>query len=262
MSRGKRSGKRAFAVAAHPDDIEFMMAGTLILLKQAGLELHYMNVASGSCGTVSLGTDEIVAVRTAEARAAAEGIGAAFHPPLVNDFEIYYEPSLLAKLGAIVRQVNPRILLVPSPQDYMEDHVNVSRLMVTAAFCRNMRNFATDPPTPPLDSQLAIYHALPFGLRDQLRNPIEAESYVDISSVLEMKRRTLACHRSQKQWLDESQGTDSYLRTMEEMSAEVGRMSGRLKHAEGWRRHWHLGFGPEDFDPLADALHGLIVSTK
>jgi len=180
----------------------------------------------------------------------------------VNDFEIYYEPSLLAKLGAIVRQVNPRILLVPSPQDYMEDHVNVSRLMVTAAFCRNMRNFATDPPTPPLDSQLAIYHALPFGLRDQLRNPIEAESYVDISSVLEMKRRTLACHRSQKQWLDESQGTDSYLRTMEEMSAEVGRMSGRLRHAEGWRRHSHLGFGPEDFDPLADALHGLIVSTK
>jgi hypothetical protein len=41
---------------------------------------------------------------------------------------------------------------------------------------------------------------------------------------------------------------------MEDMSLEVGRMSGRFQHAEGWRRHLHLGFcGPED-DPLAEAL--------
>ncbi len=28
--------KRVFAIAAHPDDIEFMMAGTFILLGRAG----------------------------------------------------------------------------------------------------------------------------------------------------------------------------------------------------------------------------------
>ena len=38
----------AFALAAHPDDIEFMMAGTLVLLGDAGYEIHYMNVANGS----------------------------------------------------------------------------------------------------------------------------------------------------------------------------------------------------------------------
>jgi LmbE family N-acetylglucosaminyl deacetylase len=43
--------KTALAIAAHPDDIEFMMAGTLILLKHAGYDIHYMNVATGSCGT-------------------------------------------------------------------------------------------------------------------------------------------------------------------------------------------------------------------
>ncbi|MDQ6630443.1 MAG: PIG-L family deacetylase, partial [Verrucomicrobiota bacterium] len=32
--------KTAFAIAAHPDDIEFMMAGTLLLLKNAGYEIH------------------------------------------------------------------------------------------------------------------------------------------------------------------------------------------------------------------------------
>jgi len=171
-----------FAIAAHPDDIEFMMGGTLILLKRAGYQPHYMNVANGSCGTAAHGRDEIVAIRTEEARQAAESIGAEFHPPLVDDVDIYYERSLLARVGAVVRQVDPRILLLPAPQDYMEDHMNASRLGVTAAFCRGMRNFITDPPAPPVEGNVALYHALPFGLQDQLRNPIHAEMYVDVSA--------------------------------------------------------------------------------
>ena len=43
---------RVFAIAAHPDDIEFVMAGTMMLLDDAGYELHYMNIANGSCGSV------------------------------------------------------------------------------------------------------------------------------------------------------------------------------------------------------------------
>jgi LmbE family N-acetylglucosaminyl deacetylase len=246
--------KIALAIAAHPDDIEFMMGGTLILLKQAGYELHYMNIANGCCGTATIDKDEIIAIRTEEARRAAASIGAVFHPPLVDDIEVYYERSSLAKVGAVVRQVNPQVILAPSPQDYMEDHMNASRLAVSAAFCRGMRNFAADPPTPPVAGDVALYHALPHGLRDQLRHPIYAEMYVDVSAVLGEKRRMLACHRSQKEWLDHSQGIDSYLKSMEDTSAEVGRVSGRFEYAEGWRRHLHLGFGPEDFDPLRDAL--------
>jgi len=254
--------KVAFAVAAHPDDIEFMMAGTLILLKQAGYDLHYMTVSNGSCGTVTLSKEEIIATRTAEARTAAVSIGAVYHPPLVDDLEIYYERSLLAKLCAVVREVNPTILLIPSPQDYMEDHMNTCRLMVTAAFCRGMPNFPTDPPVAPVEGDVALYHALPYGLQDGLRNPIHAELCVDISSVIDQKRQMLACHRSQKEWLDASQGLDSYLQTMEQMSAEVGKLSGRFRYAEGWRRHSHMGFGPEDFHPLSDLPNELIVSVK
>jgi LmbE family N-acetylglucosaminyl deacetylase len=54
------SRRVAFAIAAHPDDIEFGMAGTLLLLKQAGYALHYMNIGNGSCGTATLSRDEIV----------------------------------------------------------------------------------------------------------------------------------------------------------------------------------------------------------
>ncbi len=251
--------KIAFAVAAHPDDIELMMAGTLILLGEAGYELHYMNVANGSCGTATMDYDEVVAVRTAEARNATERLGATFHEPLVDDLQIYYTPSLASKLCAVVRQVRPEVLLIPSPQDYMEDHVNVSRLAVTAAFCRNMRNFATDPSVAPIGDDTALYHALPWGLKDQYRKPITPDLYVDISSAIDAKRDALACHRSQKEWLDESQGHDSYLNTMVEMSKNVGKMSGQFDYAEGWIRHSHLGFASEDFDPLSDALGDLVI---
>ena len=246
--------KAAFAVAAHPDDVEFMMAGTLLLLGQAGYELHYMTVANGSCGSASVGAEEIAAIRSDEARAAAGVLGAAYHGPLVADFQIHYTPALAARLCAIVREVAPEIVLVPSPVDYMEDHVNVSRLMVTAAFCRSMPNFPTDPPAEAVGSHVALYHAMPAGLRDQLRRPVQPDFCVDVADVLDAKRAALACHASQKQWLDRTQGMDSYLDDMEAMAAQVGRISSRFSHAEGWQRHLHLGLGPEDFDPLCDAL--------
>jgi len=45
---------------------------------------------------------------------------------------------------------------------------------------------------------------------------------------------------------------DAYQHEMESMSREVGSMSGRFEYAEGWRRHAHLGFGPDDLNPLRD----------
>ena len=248
----------AMAAAAHPDDIEFMMSGTLMLLRECGYDLHYMNIANGHCGSATLSAEEIIAIRREEARAAADIIGATWHPPLVYDIEILYEQPLIRKLCAIVREVDPEILLLPSPQDYMEDHMNASRVMVTAAFCRNIKNYVTDPPSQFIDSEMAVYHALPYGLQDQLRNPIPPDFFVDVSSVMQRKREMLSCHRSQKEWLDKSQGLDNYLKTMEDMCARVGGLCGKFAYAEGWRRHSHLAFGPEDFDPLGDALAGRI----
>ncbi|MCM8769178.1 MAG: PIG-L family deacetylase [Candidatus Omnitrophica bacterium] len=246
--------RRAMAIGCHPDDIEFMMAGTLILLKEVGWEIHYMNVANGSCGTAQHSRDEIVAIRGEEARKAAEYIGAIFHPSLVDDLAVYYEPNILARLCAVIRQVQPNIILTHSPWEYMEDHSNTCRLAVTAAFCRGMRNFLTQPSVPPTHQAVTIYHALPYGLRDPLRKRVRAGLYVDITGVIEQKKQMLAFHRSQKEWLDISQGLGAYLNAMVEISQEIGRLSKKFPYAEGWRRHLHLGFcGPDD-DPLAEAL--------
>lgn len=244
----------AFAVHAHPDDIEFMMAGTLVRLREAGYEIHYMNIANGCCGSMTEDREAAAATRLDEARNAAESIGAVFHPPIANDIEIFYTQPLIEKLAAIVRDVAPRIMLAPSPQDYMEDHMNASRLAVTAAFVRGMPNYKTDPPREAIEGAVTLYHALPWGLRDQLRNPVEADSFVDVGPAMILKRAALACHASQKEWLDTTQGLDSYLKTMEEMTQAVGRASGRFEYAEGWRRHLPLGFCDEADDPLRDAL--------
>ncbi len=247
-------GKSVLAIGCHPDDIEFVMAGTLILLGRAGYELHYMNVANGCMGSVTEDHDAAVAAREAEAKEACASIGATWHAPVVDDIAVIFSPELLARVGAVVREVSPSILLTQSPEDYMEDHQNTSRLAHTAAFCRGMRNFETVPERKPVTSDVAVYHAQPHGNRDPLRRLVRAGLYVDISDVMPSKTEMLACHKSQKEWLDASQGMDSYLRTMEELAADTGRMSGAFTYAEGWRRRSHLGFcGPND-DPLYDAL--------
>lgn len=244
------------AAGAHPDDIEIMMAGTFLLLGNAGWKLHYLNVGNGSCGSATLAADQIAAVRLGEARRAAQMAGAVFHEPIARDIEIFYEPKLLAQLGALVREIKPDILLTHSPVDYMEDHQNTSRLLVTAAFCRSIPNYPTDPPRPVTTQDMAVYHTLPWGLTDQLRNEVKPDFYLDISSVIEQKRSMLACHESQKSWLDATQGYENYLDTMVETARAIGRKSGRFEFAEGWRRHQHIGFGPEDYDPLREALAG------
>ena len=247
-------GKVVIAIGAHPDDIEFYMAGTLLLLKKAGYETHYLNVASGNCGSVQYNSATTRSVRLTEARAAAKILGAEFHPTLTNDLEIFYNPELLRALAAVIREGKPRIVLTHGPQDYMEDHTNTCRLAVTAAFARGMPNFKSVPARPVDDYETTVYHAMPHSLRDCLRRKVHAGAYVNTASVHKIKHDALAAHKSQQHWLDVSQGMNSYLLAMEDLSLDVGRLSGRFKHAEGWRRHLHCGFCKADSDPLREAL--------
>jgi LmbE family N-acetylglucosaminyl deacetylase len=247
--------KTAIAIAAHPDDIEFFMSGTLMRLKDAGYEIHYMNVADGCCGSMQLSREEIARIRRLEAMDAAASIGAVFHESLVPDAEIFYEKPLLARVASVVRAVSPQIVLTHAPADYMEDHMNTSRLVVTAAFCRAMPNFPVDPPRKPVAGKVTVYHAQPYGNRDPLGELVTPPLFVDVSDLVERKVDMLARHKSQRDWLDESQGLDSYLEKMKQLGAEVAAMSSfDVKYAEGWRKHLHLGFCDPEDDPLFDAL--------
>src|SRR5438093_10367262 len=109
----------AIAIAAHPDDIEFMMAGTLLLLREAGYRTHYLNISTGSCGSLKHGPAAARRIRRREGQAAAKVLGAQFHASRTDDFEILYTLPLVRWLTGVIREVRPTIVLTPSPQDYM-----------------------------------------------------------------------------------------------------------------------------------------------
>ena len=246
--------RTALAIAAHPDDIEFMMAGTLMLLRDAGWQIHYMNLSSGNLGSMILPPAETARVRRREARAAAKLMGAMWHPPICRDLEVFYDRRTLRRLSAVVREVDPSVVLTHSPQDYMEDHMNTARLAVTAAFARGIPGYRTTPPRTPVSTAVTIYHGSPHGLRDGLRRGVMPGAFVDTTTVHDLKRAALACHASQQRFLDATQGMDSYLETMDEFSRTMGALSAKFHHAEGWRRRLHFGFCDERADPLGAAL--------
>lgn len=249
------------AIAAHPDDIEFLMAGTMLHLADAGWDLHYFNIANGCYGSQTTDATETARIRLAEAEAAAKSIGATFHRPICDDMHIFYNAETLHQVAAVVRSVNPQIVLTHSTIDYMEDHTNAARLAVSATFIKASFGFQSVPARPPVDGPVAVYHAQPHGNSGPLLEPIRPHFLVDIENKLQRKSDSLSCHRSQEQWLQATQNIASLGIGMEAECREIAHMGGgQFAAAEGWRRHLHFGFGPKDFDPLTETLEpmGLI----
>jgi N-acetylglucosamine malate deacetylase 1 len=247
------------AIGCHPDDIEFQMAGTLLLLKKAGWDVHILNVANGSVGSMTLRPEQISAVRWREASKSAGLLGATIHECMVDDLEVFYTQDLIRRVTGLVRQVKPDMVLTLSLEDYMDDHMNAAKLAVTGTFLRGVGNYRSIPDMPAVLEDAMLYHGTPLSGTDMMRRPIVPELYVDVTSVIDEKERLLACHESQKEWLDKTQGFDSYLKTMRDGSAAMGTLSGRCRFAEGWRRHEYAGFTQKDCDPLSDALKRFVV---
>ncbi len=244
----------ALAIAAHPDDIEFVMAGTLLLLKEAGWDIHCLNVSSGNLGSTTMNAARTARTRRREAQAAAKLIGATWHAPFCDDLLVFYNEENLRRLTAVVRAARPTVVLTHALSDYMEDHMITARLAVTAAFARGVPNFRSTPQRTPDLTPCVVYHAQPYGGLTPLRQPVTPELLIDTTTVHATKRAALACHASQKEWLDKSQGQESYLTTLDDFSLTLGRLGKKFRHAEGWTRHLHYGFGTATDDPLRDTL--------
>lgn len=242
------------ALVAHPDDIEFMSMGAMLMLQKKGWEVHYMTIANGSCGTAIYDIPTIVAMRQAECQEACRLAGAIWHPAACNDLEVFHNWDVIGQVLSVIREVKPTIIFTQSLDDYMEDHINSCRVAVTAAFSRGMRNAICTPHREPILNDVTIYHTTPHGLMDPMRRKIEPEIFVNVEPVIDMKWDMLACHKSQKEWLDASQGMDAYLNVMKDFAAEMGQRSGKFKFAEGFRRRSWVGFSAKEIDPLRDVL--------
>lgn len=245
------------AIAAHPDDIEIAMGGTLLRMADAGWEVHYFNLSEGNGGSAELDGEAIARVRLEEGREGARRLGAKFYGPVSRDLEIVYGVELLRKVAAVVREANPRVVLTHALEDYMEDHMETGRLAVTAAFAKHVGNFVSDPARPGAPGDVAVYHAMPHGGRSPMRDEVVPDGYVDITEVLDRKCYALEAHASQQGWLDATQGMGSYVQSMVEAGREWGRKcGGGCAVAEGWRRHLHQGLSRTEIDPLREFMVG------
>ena len=131
-------------IFAHPDDAEFLCAGTLTLLHQAGWQVHIATLASGDKGTVEHTRSQISQVRTDEARQAANLIGGHYHCLDCEDLYILYDRHTLNKATALMRRVRPSVVFTNSPTDYMVDHEMTSRITQTACFACGVKNMEVE----------------------------------------------------------------------------------------------------------------------
>ena len=248
--------KAVLSIGAHPDDAEFLCAGTLARLQAKGWEVHIASLTPGDCGSVEYSRAEISRIRKGEAAQSAALLEGQYHCLECDDIFILYDRPTLLRTIELVRRVRPQLVFALSPADYMVDHEMASKLAQTACFCGGMVNVDT-PGAEPFTPTPYLYYMDPVEGKDNLGRAIEPSTLIDISSAIDIKEQMLACHASQRNWLLKHHGIDEYIQTMKTFAAQRGQEEG-VAFAEGFRQH--LGHAYPQDDLLARELGNLLPS--
>jgi LmbE family N-acetylglucosaminyl deacetylase len=242
---------------AHPDDVELLCAGTLILLKRAGWDVHIATMTAGDLGSMKLSRDKISKIRREEAAASAKLIGAGYTCLEFPDLTVVYGEVPKRVVSGLLRDVRPDLMILHSPDCYMADHTESARIAREAAFASTIPNWISDfkgKSAKACEKMPSILYADPVDQVDHLGRRVPARYVVDITSVIDDKEKMLAAHASQRSWLQEQHGEDEYLHWMRrhgaDRAADFG--SASVKYAEGYRPH--LGSGFPKHDHLTPAL--------
>ncbi len=229
---------RVLAIHAHPDDIEFQCAGTLALLVQAGCHVTMAAMTAGDCGSAEHDADAISAIRRAEAKAAADLVGADFRCLEFRDLAIFNDDASRRKVVEFVRRARPDIVLTAPPEDYHCDHEATSALVRDALFAASAPNYATRhwEPAPALKSIPHLYFVDALGGVERDGRPVSVEFLVDVTPVFSLKQSMLACHASQRNWLRRQHGVDEFLDMQSRWSSHRGAELG-VEYAEAFRQY-------------------------
>ncbi len=216
------------AVGCHPDDLEIGCGGTLARCASRGDRVTMCVCANGNLGHAILMPDELRRVRAAEVQAAASVLGVSEAVMLdANDLEVdSRNPQLTNKLVNLIRRVQPDMIIAHSPDDYMRDHVEASKLVFDASFTASIPHYDTETP--------GVAEIVPIYYMDNLAgvNFLPTE-YVDVSATVEQKLSALDCHESQVKWMRDHDGIDflDFVRT----TAKFRGLQCGCAYAEGFR---------------------------
>ena len=256
------SDKVAMAISAHPDDIEFCMAGTMLLLSAADYELHYLTIANGGCGGTKHDAATVAWTRAAEAKQSAKILRCNLSSQLLQRSRDRLRGKPFTPVGGDHSGSETEHHSYPSARRLHGGSYLHLPIGGDCCFCARNAELCHRTCAGTLLRRVTLYHATPHGLTDPFGRLMVPELFVNTEGVHQQKRQALAAHESQAAWLGTSQGASSLIAMLDAFSSKVGELSGHFRHAEGWWRHSHLGFCREDADPIRTALGTLVITRK
>ena len=193
--------KRIAVIMAHPDDPEFVCAGTVATWAAAGHEITYVLVTSGDKGSddPAMTPERLAEIREAEQRAACAILGVQDVIFLrYPDGMVVPDLGLRRDLARVIRRLKPDVVLCDDPtvrwadQSYINhpDHMAVAEATLAALF-------------PAARARLYFPELLDEGLEPHKVTEVyvaggrEPDVWVDISGCIERKLAALRAHASQ-----------------------------------------------------------------
>jgi len=171
------------AIAAHRDDVEQTCGGTLLKMAELGHRTAILDLTQGEMGTRGTVED-----RALEADEAARILKVGWRHALdIPDGRVENTYKNRLNVASVIRQLRPRVLILPYWQARHPDHATASVLGYEAAFLAGLSKLVLDePPHRPFK---IIYASLYADVRPTF--------VVDISAQFETRFASLMAYRSQ-----------------------------------------------------------------
>jgi bacillithiol biosynthesis deacetylase BshB1 len=173
-------------IAAHPDDAEIQVGGTLLKLVDAGQRVGVLDLTRGEMGT--RGTQ---AERDAETAAANELLRLAWRGNLeLPDSRVTVTVEGRERLARLLREHAPRVVLAQHVEDLHPDHAACGQLAREAWYLSGLARVAARDGGGPARRARFLFHYMGHV-------PFEPTLVVDVSSVWTRKIELIRCYASQ-----------------------------------------------------------------
>ena len=171
------------AIAAHRDDVEQTCGGTLLKMRSLGLETGILDLTQGEAGTRGSASE-----RGAEADAAGRILGVRWRQALdLPDGRIENSWENRLKIVRVLRELRPRVVILPYWQGRHPDHYTASTLGYEACFVSGLARIETG--SSPHRPYKVLYASLYADVRPTF--------IVDITPFIEQRNQSLMAYRSQ-----------------------------------------------------------------
>ncbi len=220
--------ERALVVVAHPDDIDFGMAGTMAVLTRAGVQVAYCLVTSGDAGgdDSTHTREERAAIREAEQTAAAAAVGVDSLTFLRwPDGQVEVTLELRKAISRVIRHHRPDLVITQSPERNF-DRIYASHPDHMAAGEATLRAVYPDARNPHAFPELLEEGFAPHAVGTVWVGGTSANLVVDITETFATKLSALRRHVSQ---VGHREDLEETMRTWATTNAEAaGLAPGRL----------------------------------